>query len=217
MQPAFHFLDKEQRSRLLLESEAAAPLASLPSPGGHPSAASPYSQQDSLLHGSDVPEAGQGSRGAQGGSLLGDAAPVTNGTSTPSSSLLGFDLLSDAPASSAASSAPPTPAPAATDLESLLSGPAPPPPSTKAAPPQVATEPPRPAAPAAPASTGSSFLDDMFGLSVPAAAPSQPAQPALTYNPRPSLDAPTYQKKWGQFSLADTLVRALAVYVLWGV
>jgi len=56
----------------------------------------------------------------------------------------------------------------------------------------------------------------MFGLSVPAAAPAQApsAEPALVYDPRPSLDAPSYQKKWGQFSLADALVRDSAVSLL---
>eukprot|EP00897_Mesotaenium_endlicherianum_P009523 jgi/Mesen1/859/ME000114S10944 len=162
-------------------------------------AAQQYSENDTLLSASEKEESRV-------------AGTTSNGPSSHQRALenLSFDLLTVDP--------PPTlsnPRPAAQPSASLARTPSPP--STAAAAysspapaPALATSAPLPPAPAA-----ISSLDDLLGLGVssPAPAPAPPpppAAPVLRLHPKPALDAPTFQRKWGQLPIFQTLDEQLS-------
>eukprot|EP00271_Cylindrocystis_brebissonii_P008450 TRINITY_DN22760_c0_g1_i1.p1 TRINITY_DN22760_c0_g1~~TRINITY_DN22760_c0_g1_i1.p1 ORF type:complete len:662 (-),score=187.19 TRINITY_DN22760_c0_g1_i1:319-2133(-) len=60
----------------------------------------------------------------------------------------------------------------------------------------------------------SSPLDDLLGLSLGDSRVEEkaaPVAPTVRLNPKPVLDAPSFQKKWGQLAIAQTLTEKLSV------
>lgn len=213
--PAYLFLDKEQRTLLDAEyssaASAAAASAAASTAAAHPSSA-PESAS-SLLNASDREDADGSAPAAAGGMPNGRAASASAArtTTAAAAAMPLMDLLSDAPVA----------APAA-DLTSLA--------STSAAPSMpvdpfadvasaiTSTSPAQQDAPAAAAAAAVDPLESLLGLSAPSAgstssisngsgllASLSSARPPLSLHPKAVMDAPSFQRKWGQLAIAKTM------------